>query len=230
MTNKRADEKTISYAECHDQALVGDKTIIFRLIDKYMYDSMSVGSDSEIVDRGMALHKMIRLATISTAGNGYLTFMGNEFGHPEWIDFPREGNNWSCFYARRQWGLADDPNLRYRFLRDFDKAMIALISDNNTLKDRPVSIYQDEEQKVLIFGRGCLIFAFNFHPTQSVKDYRFPLAKGKYKVVLDTDSGDFNGFGRNDSGITHCTLDEYGLSKLSLYLPSRSAIVLKRCK
>lgn len=230
LTNKRADEKTISYAECHDQALVGDKTLIFRLIDKYMYDSMSVDSHSEVVDRGIALVKMIRLATIATAGNGYLNFMGNEFGHPEWIDFPREGNNWSYFYCRRQWSLADNDSLRYRFLLNFDKEMIHLIKNNKVFNNKPLHIHQDEMQKVLIFERGCLIFAFNFHPTQSVTDFRFSASSGEYRLVFDTDSADFNGFGRNDSGITHCTIKEYNDSKLSLYLPCRSAIVLRKIK
>ena len=122
LTNKREDEKTISYAECHDQAMVGDKTIAFRLMDKEMYFSMNKDSQSDIVDRGMALHKMIRLVTMATCGNGYLTFMGNEFGHPEWIDFPREGNNWSYKHARRQWSLSEPDYLRYRYLdKQLDK-------------------------------------------------------------------------------------------------------------
>lgn len=127
MTNKRDDEHTISYAESHDQALVGDKTLIFRMVDKEMYTSMSVFEQNMVVDRGIALHKMIRLLTITTAGDGYLNFMGNEWGHPEWIDFPREGNNWSYEHARRQWHLMEDPTLRYHFLNDFDKAMLKLV-------------------------------------------------------------------------------------------------------
>ena len=164
LTNKRQDERTVSYAECHDQALVGDKTIIFRLMDKEMYTAMNRGSQNLTVERGMALHKMIRLVTLATAGDGYLNFMGNEFGHPEWIDFPREGNGWSYFYARRQWSLADNPDLRYGQLLQFDKAMIHLFSENGILRDRPVQLYVDERQKVLIFGRGYFIFALNFHP------------------------------------------------------------------
>ncbi|MEE4605817.1 MAG: alpha-amylase family glycosyl hydrolase, partial [Desulfobacteraceae bacterium] len=136
LTNRRADEKTISYAESHDQALVGDKSIIFRLIAEDMYDHMRIGDETIRVDRGMALHKMIRLITLATAGAGYLNFMGNEFGHPEWIDFPREGNNWSCKYARRQWHLVDDPNLKYQFLARFDHDMIAL-SKKFKLLDAP---------------------------------------------------------------------------------------------
>ena len=146
LTNKRQDERTISYAECHDQALVGDKTIIFRLMDKEMYTAMNRGSQNLTVERGMALHKMIRLVTLATAGDGYLTFMGNEFGHPEWIDFPREGNGWSYFYARRQWSLVDSPDLRYGQLWQFDRAMIHLFSENGILRDRPVQLYVDEEQ------------------------------------------------------------------------------------
>ncbi len=228
LTNKRQDERTISYAECHDQALVGDKTIIFRLMDKEMYTAMSKGSRSLTVDRGMALHKMIRLVTLATAGDGYLNFMGNEFGHPEWIDFPREGNGWSYFYARRQWSLVDSPDLRYGQLWQFDRAMIHLFSENGILRDRPVQLYVDEVQKVLIFGRGYFIFALNFHPEHSVSDFKFRAAAGEYRQVLDSDDPAFGGFGRNDGSVSHFTVRERDCDLLSLYLPSRSAIVLKR--
>ena len=228
LTNKRQDERTISYAECHDQALVGDKTIIFRLMDKEMYTAMSKGSRSLTVDRGMALHKMIRLVTLATAGDGYLNFMGNEFGHPEWIDFPREGNGWSYFYARRQWSLVDSPDLRYGQLWQFDRAMIHLFSENGILRDRPVQLYVDEVQKVLIFGRGYFIFALNFHPEHSVSDFKFRAAAGEYRQVLDSDDPAFGGFGRNDGSVSHFTVREGDCDLLSLYLPSRSAIVLKR--
>ena len=228
LTNKRADERTISYAECHDQALVGDKTIIFRLVDKDMYTSMNKGSQSLTVDRGVALHKMIRLVTIATAGDGYLNFMGNEFGHPEWIDFPREGNGWSYFYARRQWSLADNPDLRYSQLLRFDRDMIHLFSENPILLDRPVQLYVDEARKVLIFARGFFIFALNFHPELSVEGFRFPTAAGEYRQVLDTDGTEYGGFGRSDGSVPHFTMREKDCDVLSLYLPSRSAIVLKR--
>ena len=173
LTNKRADEKTISYAECHDQAMVGDKTIIFRLMDKEMYFSMNTESKSDIIDRGIALHKMIRLVTMATAGDGYLNFMGNEFGHPEWIDFPREGNGWSYKYARRQWSLAEPDYLRYKYLLNFDNAMIRLGKSEDILSGRPELLVQDEEKKILVFKRINCIFAFNFNPCLSFSDYGF---------------------------------------------------------
>ena len=135
LTSRRSDEKTISYAESHDQALVGDKTIIFRLADKEMYWFMNKDSQNILIDRGIALHKMIRLLTIATSGGGYLNFMGNEFGHPEWIDFPREGNNWSYKYAKRQWNLLENPSLRYHYLADFDRDMIQLFTEANILEN-----------------------------------------------------------------------------------------------
>lgn len=228
LTNKRGDEKTISYAECHDQAMVGDKTIIFRLMDKEMYFNMNKSSKNIIVERGMALHKMIRLITAATAGDGYLTFMGNEFGHPEWIDFPREGNGWSYFYARRQWSLKDNPLLRYKSLLEFDRAMIHLLKKGNVLKTKPFQLYVDEMKKVLIFGRGCFIFAFNFNPSLSFTDYRFGAPPGEYETMLDSDSLPFDGFGRNIDTIRHFTDNVNGKDELSLYLPSRTAIVLKK--
>ena len=224
LTNKRADEKTISYAECHDQALVGDKTIIFRLMDKEMYFSMNMESQSPVVDRGIALHKLIRLATIGTAGDGYLNFMGNEFGHPEWIDFPREGNDWSFDHARRLWSLADNGFLRYPRLQAFDKAMVHLVKRYGVLSVRPELLRADEEKKILIFGRKNLIFALNFNPVGSYADYGFPAPAGKYVKVLDSDAEEFNGFSRLDGDGDHFTVD----GTLSLYLPSRCALVLMK--
>lgn len=223
LTNKRADEKTVSYAECHDQALVGDKTLIFRLMDKEMYTSMDVGSRSLVVDRGIALHKMIRLVTLATAGDGYLTFMGNEFGHPEWIDFPREGNGWSYKYARRQWSLCRPDYLRYRYLMNFDSDMIHLFSEENLLASRPELIVADEEKKVLIFKRRNYIFAFNFHPSGSFAGYAFDAPAGRWKAELDSDEKRYDGFSRLVPGETH---ESDG--RLTVYLPSRCAVVFRK--
>ncbi len=227
LTNKRADERTISYAESHDQAMVGDKTIIFRLIDKYMYTSMQNTDENLVVDRGIALHKMIRLVTIATAGDGYLNFMGNEFGHPEWIDFPRVGNNWSYSYARRQWKLSDNKMLKYYSLNEFDKAMIHLIKEENTLAFKPVSLLENTPDEVLIFRRGRLLFVFNFNPITSFTNYGTMTDAGSYKVVLNTDNVDFGGINRNDDTQIHITQFENGNNWLKLYLPSRTGIVLK---
>lgn len=228
MTNKRADEHTISYAESHDQAMVGDKTILFRLLDKEIYSSMNVFQRNMVVDRGIALHKMIRLLTITTAGDGYLNFMGNEWGHPEWIDFPREGNGWSYEHARRLWHLVDDDNLRYRYLNAFDKAMLKLVKKEKIFRYCPEPMVRDNERQILIFSRGSLILAFNFNPTRSFSDYRFGTRPGKYVDVLDTDDTLFDGFGRIDKKTAHFTLyDEGDGNQMSIYLPARSALVLK---
>ena len=228
LSGKRADERTISYAECHDQALVGDKTIIFRLMDKEMYWGMSKGSQNLAMDRGIALHKMIRLVTLLTAGDGYLTFMGNEFGHPEWIDFPREGNNWSYFYARRQWSLVDNPERRYCDLWNFDRAMIRLARESGLLSEAPVCIRCDEEKKILILRRAGYVAVFNFNPQYSFENYGFESEGGAYSVVLDSDSFDFGGFSRNDDSMVHRTVREGDADILYLYLPSRTVQVLKK--
>ncbi len=227
LTNKRDDEHTISYAESHDQAMVGDKTIIFRLIDSHMYTSMQITDNNIVVERGIALHKMIRLVSIATAGDGYLNFMGNEFGHPEWIDFPREGNNWSFKYARRQWELSDNKKLKYYYLVEFDKAMVNLIKSENTLAYKPYGIRQNTSDGVLIFKRGTLVFVFNFSPATSFTDYGFEIDLGKYKVVLNSDNSLFGGTNRNDDRIMHYTQFENDVDRLKLYLPSRSAMVLR---
>ncbi len=224
LTNKRADEKTVSYAECHDQALVGDKTLIFRLMDKEMYFSMSTDITNPIVERGIALHKMIRLVTLATAGNAYLNFMGNEFGHPEWIDFPREGNGWSHKHARRQWSLCEPDYLRYSYLRNFDKAMISLVKREGVFDDVPELLRADEEKKVLIFKRKDCIFAFNFHPELSFADYGFDAPEGEYELILDSDEKEFNGFSRLTNGERHVVQK----GEMKLYLPVRCAFVLKK--
>jgi 1,4-alpha-glucan branching enzyme len=228
LCRKRNDEKTISYAESHDQAMVGDKTIIFRLIDSEMYYSMNVFCENLVIDRGIALHKMIRLASMATAGNGYLNFMGNEFGHPEWIDFPRQGNDWSYKYARRQWSLRDDANLRYRFLAEFDKAMIALARQENFFEHKPFAVSINNEAQVMIFKRGDLVFFFNFNPVESFTDYAVATDKGYYRIILNSDSPAFNGFDRIDENYLYPTHVYYKQHLLKVYLPSRIAFVMKK--
>ena len=236
VTNRRADEKTISYAESHDQALVGDKTIIFRLIDADMYWHFKKGDENYMAHRGIALHKMIRLLTASTINGGYLNFMGNEFGHPEWIDFPREGNGWSHKHARRQWDLVDNKELCYHYLGDFDKEMIHLLRSVKDLQDTPViEIWHNDGDQVLAYRRKNLIFVFNFHPNKSFTDYGFLVPTGAYDVVLNTDNPDFGGFGSSDDSIRHFTNFDplYKKDKkewLKLYIPARSAVVLKKVK
>ena len=234
LTNRRADEKTISYVESHDQALVGDKTVIFRLIDKEMYWHMTVGDNNSAVARGIALHKMIRLVTLASINGGYLNFMGNEFGHPEWIDFPREGNGWSYKYARRQWDLVDRDDLQYKYLNAFDNAMIETISHCYNFQALPIrKLWEKDDDQVLAFMRGNLIFVFNFNPTKSFSDYGILTPGGSYTTILSTDNPEFGGYGNIDEKVEHLTLTDplyapAGVEWLKLYLPARSAIVLRK--
>ena len=234
--NRRSDERTISYCESHDQALVGDKTIIFRLIDADMYWHFKKGDENDRVRRGIALHKMIRLVTASTINGGYLNFMGNEFGHPEWIDFPREGNGWSYKYARRQWNLVDNKELCYHYLGDFDKKMLEVIKSEPHFNDTPLKeIWHNDTDQILAFSRNQLIFVFNFSPTRSFSDYGFLVPNGTYNVVLNTDSWEYGGFGFFDESVKHITLadplyEKDGKGWLKLYIPARSALVLRKKK
>lgn len=234
LTNRRADEKTIGYAESHDQAIVGDKTIIFRLIDADMYTHMNVFETTLQVDRGIALHKLIRLITLATAGNGYLNFMGNEFGHPEWIDFPRAGNNWSYHYARRQWHLRDDTNLRYHFLAEFDKAMMRLAAEFGLLNSPgPHLILENRTNLLLGFQRAGLVFLFCFHPDRSFTSYPVDLQPGKYRLILNSDALEFGGYGRLEPGQVYFTTPEplpkgHTRHFATVYLPTRSALILQR--
>ena len=232
LTNRRDKEKTIAYAESHDQALVGDKTLAFQLMDKEMYTDMSVFSQSMVIDRGIALHKLIRFITITLGGEGYLNFMGNEFGHPEWIDFPREGNNWSYDYARRQWSLADQKHLKYKYLVNFDKDMVSLIDENNILSAKKVQkLHEDEVNNVLVFQKGDLIFVFNFHPENSIEDYQFFVPKaGKYQTIFSSDDEEFGGFQRVDKKYIYKTEKIDGVNKLRIFVPNRTAFVMKKVK
>ncbi len=230
LTGRRPEEKNIGYCESHDQALVGDKTIMFRLCDAKMYTDMSKNSGSMVIDRGVALHKMIRLITASLAGEGYLNFMGNEFGHPEWIDFPREGNGWSYHYCRRQWSLVDNDMLRYEELNNFDKAMVELLKKEKVMGKKSESLWIHQSDKVIMYAKGNVIFAFNFNPTRSFEGYFVPvLKKGDYKVILSTDNKEFGGFERIDNDYIYTTEKiEDGRIGFKCYLPARSAIVLKK--
>ena len=236
MTNRLPSVRTVAYAESHDQALVGDKTIAFRLIDKEMYYSMHRTSQNLVVDRGMALHKMIRLMTISTGGDAYLNFMGNEFGHPEWIDFPREGNEWSYDHARRQWSLADNEELRFGQLGEFDKAMIALVKRFNVLADGyPYRLQMDEPNKTMVFAHGDLLFVFNWHPEASIADYAVEVREpGKYRPILSTDEERFGGQGREAMDSEHftypCEVDGQVRHFMQVYNTSRTATVFRLCR
>ena len=234
MTSRLPGVKTVAYAESHDQALVGDKTIAFRLMDKEMYFAMNRASENLVIERGMALHKMIRLMTISTGGDAYLNFMGNEFGHPEWIDFPREGNDWSYAHARRQWSLADNGFLRYGQLGLFDKEMLKVVKKYKVLSDGyPYKWHTDWENKTLAFSHKGLYFVFNWSPENSCPDYRVEVPwAGKYTVELSTDESRFGGFDRHTKGQEHFTetiVDEWDNAHhfIKIYNTARTAMVLK---
>ncbi len=230
LTNRRYGEKTIAYAESHDQALVGDKSIAFWLMDKEMYTNMHVNHESLVIDRGIALHKMIRLLTIALGGEGWLNFIGNEFGHPEWVDFPREGNDWSYKYAKRQWSLPDNPDLRYKFLNEFGEKMVKMAVANRLVSSNPAQqLNVDQDNHTLVFERNNLIFILNFSPGNAIPDYRFRVpAPGKYEIILNSDREEFGGFGRVDDGMSYPAVTLFGEHFLSVYLPNRVALVLKR--
>ena len=235
MTSRRPQEKNIGYAESHDQALVGDKTIMFRMADAEMYTGMEKTYHSAVMDRAIALHKMIRLVTMSLAGEGYLNFMGNEFGHPEWIDFPREGNGWSYKYARRQWSLVDNDLLKYQWLGDFDKAMVELAKKHKLLtQPGAINLWIDEKDKVLAYARGDLLFAFNFHKDNSLTKFflhTHTLGAGEYKVALSTDDEEFGGQNRIDDKYVYSTVEDPNRGQgFEIYLPCRTAVVFRKKK
>jgi len=224
--------KTVAYAESHDQALVGDKTLAFWLMDKEMYWHMEKDDPDLQIDRGIALHKMIRLFTISLGGNAWMNFMGNEFGHPEWIDFPREGNNWSYKHCRRQWSLVDNPLLKYQYLAAFDKAMIKVIKDNKIMSSFfGNQLNMDDWNKTIVFERNHLIFVFNFHISQSIEGYEFRVpGSGEYQIILNSDNEKFGGHGRIDDSISYKAFQKENDPSwyLKVYNTNRTALVLKK--
>jgi len=232
LTSRRPGEKYIAYAESHDQALVGDKTLIFRLCDSKMYTDMSKSSNDAVIERGMSLHKMIRFITLTLGGEGYLNFMGNEFGHPEWIDFPREGNGWSYFYCRRQWHLADDRSLKYEYLQSFDKAMIGLSKAHSLQKKKTKCLSVDANGQVIIFERGGLVFVFNFSPNNYYTDYLLTVpSAGKYKVLMSTDQSVFGGWDRIDLDYVYTAKKQKdGVCRFPIYLPARTALCMQKIK
>ena len=229
LANRRPGEKVIGYCESHDQALVGDKTIMFRLCDQEMYWSMDAGNNNGVIDRGMALHKMLRLLTMSLGGEGYLTFMGNEFGHPEWIDFPREGNGWSYHYCRRQWSLADDPKLKYGYLRAFEKDMVANAKKCGVIGGNDRQLLVHNSDNVLAYQKGNAVFLYNFDPTRSYEGYFIPMAEaGNYCVIQSTDDFCYGGHGRIFHQNYTATVQSDGRIGFQVYLPSRTAMVLEK--
>lgn len=231
LSNRRWLEKTVAYSESHDQALVGDKTIAFWLMDKEMYWSMSsISPPNPIIDRGIALHNLITLITHALGGEAYLNFMGNEFGHPEWLDFPRAGNNDSFHYARRQWNLADDELLKYKFMYNWDREINTLEEKYGWLHANPGYVsWKHEDDKVVVFDRAGLVFAFNFHPTKSFTDYSVGVdGSGVYKIILNSDDANFGGHSRLDTSVSHFTKPEPFAEKphrIMIYIPCRTAIV-----
>ena len=227
LANRWPGEKVIGYCESHDQALVGDKTLMFRLCDQEMYWAMDAGNQSAIIDRGMAIHKMLRLLTMTLGGEGYLTFMGNEFGHPEWIDFPREGNGWSYHYCRRQWSLADNPNLKYQYLRAFDRDMIAKAKKHRVIARQDKQLLVHNSDNVLAYHKGGGTYIFNFDPTRSYEGYFVPMEEaGEYVVAVSTDDYCYGGHGRIAHQSYTAKERADGRIGFQIYLPSRTAVML----
>lgn len=233
LTSRRPKEKNIGYSESHDQALVGDKTLMLRLSGKDIYFHMEKNDDNLIISRAIELHKLIRFITITLGGEGYLNFMGNEFGHPDWIDFPREGNNWSYKYARRQWSLMENKELKYEYLSNFDREMVALLKTNNVLSATDVeNLWTDEEHKLLAFRKGGLVFLFNFNASVSFSEYELPTGEmGEYKIVFNSDEEVFGGSSRIATDyIYHTKKLSHRENKIgvTIYSPSRTVMVLKK--
>lgn len=231
LSTHRPEEKRVAYVESHDQALVGSKTTIFQLADQEMYWNMNKGNDNYIIDRALSLHKMIRWITISMGSDAYLNFMGNEFGHPEWIDFPREGNGYSYHYARRQWSLADNKDLKYHYLSDFDKAMLDFSKKYDQLGNTIFRLWIDNDRKIIAFRNKDIVYIFNFHPINSYESFAVPIHDiGEFRVVMDTDQTGFGGANRISHDYIYQTekLEGTDYDGIKIYIPSRTALALEK--
>jgi 1,4-alpha-glucan branching enzyme len=229
LTDHRPEESVVNYAESHDQAIVGGKTVMFHMADAEMYSAMHRSARNLRVARAVALHKMIRLATLAGGGSAYLNFMGNEFGHPEWLDFPREGNGWSYHYARRQWSLADNPELLYHDLARFDRDMLAFAAGADLLSQAmPDWKFANEGDNVVAWMRGDYLFVFNWHPDKSFTAYPIPAPAGRYRLIFDSDRSDYGGHERLTPRQILETIESDGSALILLYLPTRSALALQR--
>lgn len=232
LTDKRREEKTVSYVECHDQALVGGKTFLFQMMDSAIYNSMHRGVRNPVADRSIALHKMARLATAALCGGAYLNFIGNEFGHPEWVDFPREGNGFSYDHARRQWSLRDDRGLFFGCLADFDEAFIAILKKAEITQHKTRLLVADNILKILAFERNEHFFIFNFNPSEAIKDFSIIAPSGSYRGILNSDSSNFGGFERIEEGqdypLQTKTEGKEKIDFFNVYLPPRTALVIRR--
>lgn len=226
MTNRRWYDKTVSYTECHDQCINGDDAFIWRLIGDDMYEHMSMFSNSWKNSRGVALHKLMRFVTLATAGQGWLNFMGNEFGHPEWIDDEA--------YAHRQWHLAETGHLKYSKLDAFDRAMLGLVREHGgDFKKSPHFRFIHEEDRLLAFERGRLLFVFNFHETRPQSALNLMVTPGKYTEILSSDELAYAGYGNlsvKRAAGGHFSDPSSGATeqRITLYLPPLTALALLR--
>lgn len=231
LTSKRAEENVIGYCESHDQSLVGGKTLFFRLVDKEIYYAMHIDDKNLIIDRGIALHKMFRFLVLLLGGEGYLNFIGNEWGHPEWVDFPREGNNFSFKHARRLWSLSKDEKLKFKFLLDFEKKMIELFNTKHFDRNfRLEYLKVNDHKKIITFIRDSIIYAFNFHPTKSFENLQINAHKeNKYKLIFSSDDIEFGGFNRLDKSVLYPVIkNNHGENQISIYLPARTALAFEK--
>ncbi len=211
---------------------MGDKTLSHYLYNDDIYHNMNVFVSNTNVDRATALHKMIRLFVMGLGGEAYLNFMGNEFGHPEWIDFPREGNGFSYHYARRQWDLRDNTELKYHNLFNWDKAMNALEKKFKWLSSGHQYVTLTHEgDKLVVFERGDLIFVFNFHICNSYEHYKIgTMWASDHIIVLNSDCGQFGGLDRlkpaQEIFFPHKREGWNNRpNSIQIYIPARSCIV-----
>lgn len=226
MNNHRPYDHTISYVECHDQCINGHDAMIWRLLGDDMYNAMLMETETWKVSRGLAFYRLMRLITLATADKGYLNFMGNEFGHPEWLDAEE--------HAHRQWRLAEDTSLKYACLNAWDQAQMQLVSDNiESFKTPAMFRYIHEDKRLLAFERGALLFVFNFNETQAFSDLCFAVTPGKYLEILSSDERRFAG--HDNLRITEPPLEHFtqpcfdpNLGDITLYIPPMIVLVLKR--
>ncbi|KAF1493852.1 1,4-alpha-glucan-branching enzyme, partial [Eudyptula minor novaehollandiae] len=207
LTNRRYEEKYIAYAESHDQALVGDKTLAFRLMDAEMYTNMSVLSPlTPVIDRGIQLHKMIRLITHALGGESYLNFMGNlllyyVLNFNKHLDLLEQAQKRATKMIRGMEHLSScEERLRELRLFSLEKRRLwgHLIAASQYLK----GAYKKEGGK--LFSRACCDRTRGNGFKLKEGRFRLDIRKNslivifKYKILLDSDAAEYGGHQRLD--------------------------------
>ncbi|KAH7682202.1 1,4-alpha-glucan branching enzyme protein [Dioscorea alata] len=154
VNSQSSNRRMLVYCENHNQSISGGRSFAEILFGNNNQNFIGL-EDFEF--RGSSLHKMIRLISFSIGGSAYLNFMGNEFGHPNRVEFPMESNNYSFAFANRKWDLLKDKGL-HMGLFNFDKEMMKLDEKEQILSRNPSTVHHVDDSKMVILNTDDVSF------------------------------------------------------------------------